>query len=199
MGWVVALKPSTGLAAFASLPRKYWLPMTLAGLVLCGLAIPILPTWPRDWLSLVAGGWEFSAPVTRWGGVVLLLALLRWRSREARFLFVLALVPQVSSWYEGLLPMLVGRTKRECQVLSLTSSVGYLLMIPLAMQSPTHEIASSTVGNLMVAFCYLPALIVVLRRPNEVETDRLGAARTDPRSRVPDRYRALNISLDGPF
>ena len=52
-------------------------------------------------------------------------------------------------------------------MLAFVSSLGYLLLIPLSYASPTREISIFAVGHLMVAFCYLPALIVVLRRPDE--------------------------------
>ena len=166
LGIVSVLKPSTGLASLSVQDRRGWIVAIVGGFILFALSFAVYTKWIPEWLGTLRGSWEFVAPVRRLGGFLLILSLLRWRSKEGRFLFVLSMVPQVSSWYEGLLPMLVGRTKRECQVLSLTSSLGYLLMIPLALQSPTHEIASSTVGRMMVAFCYLPALIVVLRREN---------------------------------
>jgi hypothetical protein len=104
-----------------------------------------------------------TPPFMRPGGFVLALAALRWKKPEGRFLLMLCLVPQTPSWYEGVLPMLVAHNKREAQVLSLTSSLGYVLLIPLALMSTTREIASTTIGQMMVAFCYLPAVIAVLR------------------------------------
>ena len=161
------LKPTDGLAVLASRDSRSWIigGAFAAGLIVVSLAI--LPEWPREWYSNVTGTWEFVSPVRRWGGWLLVLALLRWRSSEARLLLALALVPQVQSWYTGLLPMLVARSIRESQVLALVSSLGYLLLIPLSFTSPTREISAFTIGHLMVAFCYLPALIVVLRRPDE--------------------------------
>jgi hypothetical protein len=53
------------------------------------------------------------------------------------------------------------------QTLSLVSSLGYIAQIGLL--SDQQEIASSDIGILMVAFCYLPAVTVVLRRSNEGE------------------------------
>ena len=159
------LKPTSGLAVMLTwTDRKVWQLTAATSVVLVSISLFVLPGWINDFFSTTIGAWEFTSPITRLGGFLLILSVLRWRQREARFLFVLALVPVVSSWYEALLPMLVARTKRECQALSLTSSLGYLLLIPLALSTPTHEIASSTIGRMMVAFCYLPALIVVLRR-----------------------------------
>jgi hypothetical protein len=163
----LCLKPSDGLAILAgSERRKTWIFASLSAVILLTISFVMMPDWPRYWRTSVTSSWEFVSPVMRAGGFVLLLSALRWRTREGRFLFVLSLVPQVQSWYSGLLPLLVARTKRENQVLSLVSSLGYILLIPLAMQSPTHEISTFTVGRMMIAFCYLPALIAVLRRRN---------------------------------
>ena len=161
------MKPTDGMAILASRDRKSWIAAGAFAACATLVSLALLPGWPREWYTSVTGTWEFVSPVQRWGGWLLLLAVLRWRSREARLLLVLALVPQVQSWYVGLLPLLVARSKRENQVLALVSSLGYLLLIPLSYASPTREISIFTVGHLMVAFCYLPALIVVLRRPNE--------------------------------
>lgn len=168
LGWVTPLKPSLGLAVFSVGDKRTRLIGVAAFLVTASIALLILPEWPRLWLGTVSSSWEYTSPVRRMGGFLLVLSLIKWRQREARFLFVLALVPQVSSWYEGLLPLLVGRTKRECQILSLVSSAGFLLLIPLAFQSSSREIPTFVVGRIMIAFCYLPALVVVLRRGDEV-------------------------------
>ena len=160
-GVILAAKPSTGLAVAVSgwAPFKY----AVSGAVVLGLlSLLLCPSWPAQWFSVIGHSWEFSPPVTRPAGFLMVLAALKWRTPEGRFLLALSLVPQTSSWYEGLLPMLVAKTKPEAQILSMTSSVGYLLLIPLAIS--TGNVSSAVVGSMMVAFCYLPALIVVLRR-----------------------------------
>jgi hypothetical protein len=113
----------------------------------------------------VQTGTELNAPITRVPGFLIVLALLRWRQPEARLLLALACVPQTSSWYETLMPMLVARSKREMQWLVGASGAGYLMQI--VMLDYKDEIATTDVGILMVVFVYLPALVIVLRRPNE--------------------------------
>jgi hypothetical protein len=166
----LVLKPSDGLAILCGAPRRWWIIAGITAAALTTISFIMLPSWPRYWIASVTGTGEFVSPVRRAGGFLLLLALLRWKTREGRFLLALSLIPQVQSWYSGLLPLLVARSKRENQILSLMSSLGYVLMIPLAKMSATHEISTFTVGDLMIAFCYLPALIVVLRQPNEFPT-----------------------------
>lgn len=65
------------------------------------------------------------------------------------------------------MPLLVARTKREMQLMVFASGIGYLAQIVLL--DDKAEIASTDIGILMVVFVYLPALAVVLRRPNEGE------------------------------
>ena len=113
----------------------------------------------------VRAGEALKPPILRPAGFLVALALLRWKQPEARLLFALACVPQTSSWYETLLPLLVARTKREMQVMVFASGLGYLMQI--AFLSPNREIASADIGILIVVYVYLPALAIVLRRPNE--------------------------------
>jgi hypothetical protein len=165
---LLPIKPTTGFAVLTSWrSRRVWIAAGAVGLAILAISLVLQPGWLNDWLAVVLASRDQVSPVRALGGFVLLLSALRWKQREARLLLFLALVPQVQSWYEALLPMLVARTKTECQILSMVSSLGYLLMIPLVMMSPTRELARSTVGDMMVAFAYLPALIVLLRRPKD--------------------------------
>lgn len=163
-GFLLPLKPTIGASLLLS--RRTIASAAVTGLVLLSISLIINPDWILQWWRTTGNSWEYTAPIRRTGGFVLVLALLRWRTKEARFLFLLSLIPQVSSWYEAVLPMLVGRTKREHQVLSFVSSLGYLLLIVLLLGVPERQVPTAQIGRLMVAFCYLPALIVILRRPN---------------------------------
>jgi len=163
-GIALCLKPSDGFAILAGTGRKTWIVTSISALVLLAVSLAVMPDWPRYWFSSITSTWEFVSPVRRTGGFLLLLAAIRFRTREGRLLLALALVPQVQSWYAAVLPLLVARSKRENQILSLISSLGYILLIPLTLSSPTHEISIYDIGRMMIAFCYLPALIVVLRQ-----------------------------------
>jgi hypothetical protein len=157
------LKPTTGFAVMSTWgERRPWIITGIFALTLVVISFLTFPGWFGEFLGTTMGQWEFTSPIMRPGGFLLALSLLKWRQKEARFLFVLSLVPAVPSWYEGLLPMLVARTKRECQLLSLTSSFGYLLLIPLAFTYENQEFPIARIRDMMTAFCDLPALIVVL-------------------------------------
>jgi hypothetical protein len=164
-GFLLPVKPSIGASMLFSRKRAGY--AILSGLFLLIISVLVFPGWVSEWARTTAHSWEYTSPIRRTGGFLLLLSLLRWRSKEGKFLFLLSVVPQVSGWYEALLPMLVGRTKRELQVLSMTSSIGYCLVLLIALTTPAHQVPNLQIGRLMIAYCYLPALIVILRRRNE--------------------------------
>jgi hypothetical protein len=166
VGAILVCKPHFGAAVLVSTPSMKTVKTALvAGGILVILSFVVLPGWPKDWWSSVQTGTHLNAPITRPAGFLIALALLRWKQPEARLLLAIACLPQSSSWYETLLPLLVARTKREMQVMVFASGIGYLMQIVLLDQK--LEIARTDVGILIVVFIYLPALAVVLRRPNE--------------------------------
>lgn len=168
LAWVLAAKPNLGLVLVvysrSSKPLKIAL---IGGALLALLSLALLPGWPVDWLSNVRSVDQFTIPITRGGGVFVLLALLRWRRPEARLIVALACVPQTAYWYEALPLLLVPATYRESLSLSLISSLGFLLERHLVGNQP--DVAYHDVGTLMIAFIYLPATLLVLRRPNTGE------------------------------
>ena len=106
-------------------------------------------------------------------GPLLLLALTRWRRPEARLVAAFALVPHSTLFYEALpLLVLVPRTRQQLLALLLLNWIGTLVEAWLVFL-PGFEWRSNVyvVGELMLAFAYLPALIVVLRRPNVAPDD----------------------------
>ena len=167
LAFILAAKPNVGaaLTLAAGSPRAVR-NAAIGAAILTLVSLALLPSWPRDWLVALAGSSHFSAPIMRFGGVFVLLALLRWRRPEARLIVALACVPQTGSWYEALPLLLVAATKRESQVLSIVSSIGFLT-IPFIVHGQPEAEFNRQVSTIMVAFAYLPATIVVLRRPNE--------------------------------
>jgi len=166
LGFVLVCKPNLGLAVGASTGSTKTVRVALiVGAMLLVISFVALPAWPLDWWRGIEAGESLKAPIIRPAGFLVALALLRWKQPEARLLFALACVPQTSSWYETLLPLLVARTKVEMQVMVFASGVGYLMQVVLLDYK--NEIAASDVGILMVVFVYLPALAIVLRRPNQ--------------------------------
>lgn len=118
LAFAAAAKPNLGVAAWAHRP-------TVRAIVIGGGAVLasllVLPSWPLDWLRNVSGRPEKFVPVLTLLGPVLLLAVLRWRTREARLFLAMACVPQALFFYDQLLLWLIPRTLRQSLLLSLAS------------------------------------------------------------------------------
>ena len=125
-----------------------------------------MPAWPKWWLASLHARTEMT-PRVLGKGFLIVLAVLRWRRPEARLLIALALIPQTPNWYEALPLHLIPATYRQSLAYSLVSSLGYVIAgcsFGTIRRAPTSD-----VGSMMVAFAYLPALALVLRRKNEGE------------------------------
>lgn len=166
LGWVLAAKPNIGTAIGIATPSKRMVGLAiLGGLLLLAVSLWFLPDWPRYWIANVRSATHMVVPITRPGGVLVILALLRWRRPEARLIVALACFPQTGSWYESLPVLLAAETRRECQLLSILSSVGYIASARLVPEISERQF-NLDVETFMIWFVYVPAVIVVLRRSN---------------------------------
>ena len=169
LGWLAAAKPTVGLALLAQARTRRQAEIAiLGGAALVLVALALRPHWPGEWLATLREGPRFTPPILRPGGILLLGSALRWREPEGRLLLALALTPQTAMWYEALPLALVPRTRAQGIVLAVTSQLAYastaLIDMPADWAGYTR-----TVGMLMLAGCYLPALVMVLRRPRRPE------------------------------
>ena len=159
-GWLATLKPNLGLAVFVGRPSwRFAISAAIAGL----LSLLVLPRWPLEWLAAVRSLPGHPAPILSLGGagLVLLAALVRWRSADARLLLAMACVPQLLLFADQLPLWLVARDRRETMLLSaasLVAFVGWFAMLPPG--EPDVLAAQPWV----LAGVYLPALVLVLRR-----------------------------------
>ena len=168
-----AAKPQLGIPILAGASSRQGVATALiSATVLWCISLALNPTWPGEWLALIRNADQLVAPVVRPGGFVLLLALLRWRRPEAWLIAFMATMPQTSYPY-NLLPLLaIGSTYRESAFLSIASSVGALSMVYLSDAVGTP--AAVTAGHaLLIGLGYLPAVILVLRRPARAEATSL--------------------------
>jgi hypothetical protein len=170
--WLVSVKPNLGLAAFFSQPtrRAVW-----GTLLLCALSFVLVPDWPWYWyrqiFSMRGGDTHVVlghlAPIMVPGGVLLVLALLRWRRPEARLLFGLACVPQTMTFHDVLPLMLLPKTFRQSLILGLLSQIAFLLTRhELTTQRDMATMFHNT-APFSLWLIYVPALVMVLVRPNE--------------------------------
>lgn len=159
-GIALAAKPTLGAAL--ALYRLDLRMMAIAALF--GLATLLLrPTWPMEWLANLQHVATHPPPIATPLGFVLVLALLRWRQPEARLLFALACVPQLLFFADQLAVGLVARTRSELTTLvalQLGAWLGWWAWI-----GPGDAYVDAAAPFVMLGV-YLPALVVVLRRPN---------------------------------
>ena len=162
-GFLAVCKPTLAAAlAFSRLTRS----IIVGGAAFLVASLAVEPKWPARWLANVGHAAPHPAPLFTLAGVACVLALIKWRREDARLVFGMAAVPQLAMFADQLPLMTVARTRVEAMVLALLSHVGGVAW--LMMRNPTdHPAWDGT--NLMLASVYLPALMLVLRRPNEGE------------------------------
>jgi hypothetical protein len=160
-----SVKPQAALPIVASSQSRATPIAAVVGtLVLFAISLVMLPGWPVEWVRLISSSPYVSAPITRLGGFVVLLVLLRWRRPEAWLVFLLACMPQTPYPYNVLVLLALANTWREAGLLSIVSSLGSLVR----QRASVHDLASLDVmANMMVVSAFIPATLMILRRPNE--------------------------------
>jgi hypothetical protein len=167
VGWLAPVKPNVGLATLAYRPSRW----SVAGSFLFVVAsLVINPLWPVEWLSALSRfSWAYygkGVPLTLSGGPLLLLALTRWRRREARLFLVLSCVPQTLMFYDQLPLWLIPQTRLRSMSFSLLSVMGLILADGALPQARTYAQVGVVYWPMILATCYLPATVLLLRRPN---------------------------------
>ena len=168
---IAAAKPQASAAIIGSShSRVPLIASVVGGVVLIGFSFALMPQWFNEWRHMLRSTNYFVAPIARTGGIAIALVLLRWRRSDAWLVLVAACLPQTWYPYNGLLLLVVAETYREACALSLFSSAVWMtvyLFFPGEMRSDeTRELW----GTLLVASSYLPAALLILRRPNEGPT-----------------------------
>ena len=161
LGWLAVVKPNVGLASVAADPS---LVRIVGGGLLLLVSLAFQPNWPAEWLRNLHSMPGHPIPILVPGGVLALLALLRWRRPEARLFIGMACVPQLMYFADQLPLWLVASTRRESMVLSAISLVAWLLALQ-AFNRPGGMPAFES-DSLVLLGVYLPALVILLRRDN---------------------------------
>jgi hypothetical protein len=160
-------KPNIGLALAAG--TRDFSARTLRGAAwaagLLGFCVLIWPAWVGDWRGALATAVHFGAPITHPGGILVLLALLRWRRPEARLLVAMACIPQTMFPQSALPLFLIPGSLAETLALSLLSYVSYATMFYHTTQF-TFDAQANRIGTAITLACYLPCTVMVLIRPN---------------------------------
>jgi hypothetical protein len=161
LGFVLAAKPSVGAALFGFRPNRS---AVVGTLILTGVSLVLMPTWPSDWWAAMDRTGQYVAPVQRPGGWLLLLAALRWRAPEARLLLLLALIPHTTALHGALPLFLIGENRWQGYGLVAGS---YVAAVWQAWILPVQGIGvAEGLGQrwpVLLVCLWLPALVLVLR------------------------------------
>lgn len=144
-------KPTVGLALIA--PRLTWR-RALACAAFGALTLLVDPAWPLLWYRQTRAYYGFIPLLLLPAGPLMALAALRWRDRNARWLLLLACVPQQLYFYDALALWLMPSSRRQMLVL-----LGYSWMAFFFVANVT-DFRSGPQAT--VLGCYLPALVCVL-------------------------------------
>ena len=168
LGWLLVAKPTMGFALWAAYPKRA---AVVGGLVLLVLSFVLYPPWVGEWLGSLAGT-PHRPHLVRPGGFLLLLGLLRWRRSEGRLLAALCLIPQTTALYEVLPLALLAENRGHGAIFAGVTMAAHLIYL-LGPQGP-WPVGAEYQWWVMLAMIYLPALVIVLRRPNESRADQWG-------------------------
>jgi hypothetical protein len=163
LGFLLAAKPSIGLAMLAAYPSRSAI---LGAAALALLSVAIWPWWVPAWIEGLPSATHMSAPIMRWGGPLILIALLKWRRSDARLLVALACVPQTPVLYEVVPLFLLVRTFREAALLVVLTGIAGKT-VDVISYGTAYDPWMAVNGQWMVWLVYLPCTAMVLCRPNE--------------------------------
>ena len=162
-----AAKPQASLPVVAGSSRSstfYW--AAGGALVMIAVSFILMPGWVKDWTALLRETDHFTPPILRFGGPAIALVLLRWRRPEAWLVLAAACSPQTWYPYNALILLVVASTYREASILSIVSSAGWIIAYLAGDGKARSLVTREIMSGMLIAACYLPATIVVLRHPN---------------------------------
>ena len=138
----------------------------LACLGVVAITLIAMPQWPRLWLGQL-GHYEHFVPLLVLPGPLLILALVRYKDKDAWLLFLAALMPQ--RWFfDTFILWLIPRSRRE---LIWTAGFSWGAGIWRWYHIPK---SFAEVGTWTVVFIYMPMLGLILARaslpPEESES-----------------------------
>jgi hypothetical protein len=150
---VTMAKPQIGLPVFLTRLSRTGV---LACLTVTVISLVVMPNWPHLWLRQT-GYYQHFIPLLILPGPLMVLALSRYRDRDAIFLFLSSLMPQ--RWFfDSFILWLIPRSRREILWTAFFSWGAGIWR----WYHPPHSFAE--VGRWAVIFLYLPMLAAVLLR-----------------------------------
>lgn len=154
-------KPQTGAPiGLTHLSR----PGVIGAAILLAASFAFRPRWPLEWIPQTHG-YLYFVPLLVLPGPLLVLALWRWRERDARLLLLACVLPQ-RYFYDSFILWLIPKTRRSILATVACSWVAGIWRW-YHLQYTRHQIAFWCVLAL-----YLPMLTLLLIRPRRDEAVR---------------------------
>ena len=163
LGFLLVAKPTIGLALWISRPSRR---AAFCALGLVAVTALIWPWWPRAWVDAIRVAPHIVPPIVRPGGVLLLLGALRWRRPEGRLLAAWAFVPHTEALYDLTPLILVAASAADALALVACSWVALVAHFMLRQPGVDLSVSIAAQWPVTLALLYIPALILVLARPN---------------------------------
>ena len=156
--FAIAAKPNIGIVSWVYRPSVAG---ALGAAALGVVALLFVPRWPLEWLEAVRGAPRYRGPALSLAGAFTLLGLLRARRREGRLFVAMALVPQLTLFYDQLPLWLVPSTVWRSLLLTGLSWVAWFAWYP----SRALETSVVAARPWILGLIYAPALVMLLLLP----------------------------------
>jgi len=169
VGGIASVKPNIGLVALAG--ARTWtalIPALIIAALLCAISFAVQPSWFASWVEATTAAPHFAPYIVRPFGVLLVLALVRWRRPDARALLASAIVPGTPSIYDALVPLALTLVySRPSYRMGALLAVLSMAALPIAqLRTPagaTFTERVSTAATVDLWLIMVPCLLLVLR------------------------------------
>ena len=193
LGFLLAVRPNVAAALWIAWPS---LRAFLGASLFLALSLAVRPDWPLEWWrALPPDNTPMAPPILRPFGVVLLLAVLRWRTPEGRLILATAFLPQSTLPYELVALALIPANRLEMGIYVVGTWIAVAMAGGLSLSS---SMTDWTATGWPVTLCavYLPMLALVLRRPNGARELKIERDRRRPH-RLSDHELKVDVGTDG--
>lgn len=174
LGLIVA-KPNLALPLLAyQTSRRAILYAIIGGGALLAVSLALEPAWPLHWYQTIHNApiaSQYRVPILTPWALMLLLAALRWRTRDGRLVLAMACVPQNFFFYDQLPLFLVARTRLQLFFMVIVSWLARMIPFFHPMRAVDNAELSVKYIPLMMLGAYLPALVCIFERPNVESAD----------------------------